>query len=276
MLLTGSKMGKTIRLSDITVLIRGGGEMASGVACRLYQCGFRIVLTEIEQPLAVRRTVSFCEAVYDGRATVEGIEAILIKKKDDLSRVWNDRRIPLLVDSHCRSRDLIMPDVIVDAVMAKKNTGTSTKDAPLVIALGPGFQAGRDAHFVVETNRGHNLGRLLTYGSAEHNTGIPSAIQGTTDRILRAPADGIWNNNMDIGDNATRGDLIGNVSDIPVTAQIDGVLRGMIRPGIGVTKNIKIGDIDPRGRKEYCHTISDKARSIGGAVLEGILRFYGS
>ncbi len=250
--------------------------MASGVACRLYQCGFRIVLTEIEQPLAVRRTVSFCEAVYDGRATVEGIEAILIKKKDDLSRVWNDRRIPLIVDSHFRSRDLIMPDVLVDAVMAKKNTGTSTKDAPLVIALGPGFQAGRDAHFVVETNRGHNLGRLLTYGSAEHNTGIPSAIQGTTDRVLRAPADGTWNNNMDIGDNATRGDLIGNVSDIPVKAQIDGVLRGMIRPGITVTKNIKIGDIDPRGRKEYCHTISDKARSIGGAVLEGILRFFGS
>ena len=250
--------------------------MASGVAYRLYQCGFRIVITEIEQPLAVRRPVSFCEAVYNGRATVEGIEAILIKKSDDLSRVWNDRRIPLIVDPHCRSRDLIKPDVIVDAVMAKKNPGTSTEDAPLVIALGPGFQAGKDAHFVVETNRGHNLGRLLTYGSAETDTGVPGAIQGTTDRVLRAPADGRWKNNMDIGDRATRGDLIGTVSDIPVTVQISGILRGMIRPGITVTKNLKIGDIDPRGRKEYCHTISDKARSIGGAVLEGIVRFLGS
>lgn len=269
-------MGKTIRLSDITVLIRGGGEMASGVACRLHQSGFRIVLTEIEQPLAVRRTVSFCEAVYDGRAEVEGIEAILMRERDDLSRVWNDRKIPLIVDPHCRLGDLIQPDVLVDAIMAKKNTGTSMKDAPLVIALGPGFQAGKDAHFVVETNRGHNLGRLLNIGSAEPNTGIPGAIQGTTDRVLRAPADGIWNNNMDIGDRVTRGDLIGNVSDRPVKAQIDGILRGMIRPGIHVTKNMKVGDIDPRGKKEYCHTISDKARSIGGAVLEGIMKFFGS
>jgi xanthine dehydrogenase accessory factor len=276
MLLTGSKMGKTIRLSDITVLIRGGGEMASGVACRLYECGFRIAITEIEQPLAVRRTVSFSEAVYDGRAKVEGIEAILIREGDALSRVWSDGRIPLIVDMHCRFGDLMKPDVLVDAIIAKKNTGTSIRDAPLVIALGPGFQAGKDAHFVVETNRGHNLGRLLSHGSAESDTGIPSAIQGTTDRVLRAPADGIWNNEMDIGERVTRGDLIGNVSATPVKAQLDGVLRGMIRPGITVTKNIKIGDIDPRGKKEYCQTISDKARSLGGAVLEGIVKFFGS
>ena len=248
--------------------------MASGVAYRLYQCGFRIVLTEIEQPQAVRRTVSFCEAVYDGLVTVEGIEAILIERTDDLSRIWNDGRIPLIVDPQCRSRDLIKPDVFVDAIMAKKNIGTSMQDAPLVIALGPGFLVGKDAHFVVETNRGHSLGRLLTNGSAEHDTGIPGGIQGiTTDRVLRAPSDGIWNSTMDIGDIVTRGDLIGNVSDIPVRAQVDGILRGLIRPGITVTKNLKIGDIDPRGRKEYCHTVSDKAHSIGGAVLEGILRF---
>jgi xanthine dehydrogenase accessory factor len=167
--------------------------------------------------------------------------------------------------------------VIVDAILAKKNIGTSINDASLVIALGPGFEAGRDAHFVVETNRGHNLGRLLTTGSAEPNTGVPGPVQGiTTDRVLRAPADGPWKNKVDIGDLVRKGDILRSVAGIPVEALIDGVLRGMIRPAITVTRGMKIGDIDPRSRREYCYTISEKALAVAGGVLEGILRIYGS
>ncbi len=251
--------------------------MATGVACRLHKGGFKILLTEIERPIAVRRKVSFCEAVYDGRTVVEGVEAILVKTVDDIYIAWDKKKIPLLMDPQCESRISVKPDVLVDAILAKKNTGTHLDDAPLVIALGPGFEAGKDAHFVVETNRGHNLGRLLTIGSAEPNTGVPGPIQGiTTNRVLRAPVEGPWQNNMDIGDPVKRHDTVGSVNGVTVKAQIDGVIRGLIRPGIIVTKGLKIGDIDPRGKKEFCFTISEKARAIGGAVLEGILRSYGN
>lgn len=250
--------------------------MASGVAWRLHKGGFKILLTEIERPIAVRRKVSFCEAVYDGQTVVEDVEAILVKTLDDVYMAWDNKKIPLLVDPQCESRLSIKPDVLVDAILAKKNTGTHLDDAPLVIALGPGFEAGKDAHFVVETNRGHNLGRLLTGGSAEPNTGEPGSIQGiTTDRVLRAPAEGPWQNNLDIGDSVKRQDTVGFVNGATVKAQIDGVIRGLIRPDIIVTKGLKIGDIDPRGKKGFCFTISEKARAIGGAVLEGILRSYG-
>ena len=268
-------MDKILRPSDISILIKGGGDIASGIAWRLRQCGFRIFITEIDQPMAVRRKVSFCEAVYDGRVDVEGVEAVLVKKVDDISNVWDEKKIPLLVDPDCRSRNTIKPQVLVDAILAKKNLGTSINDAPLVIALGPGFEAGEDTNFVVETNRGHNLGRLLIAGSAEPNTGVPGPVQGiTADRVLRAPADGRWHNTVDIGDSVKKGDQIGSVEKLPVKSLIDGVLRGMIRPGITVTKGLKIGDIDPRGIKKYCHTISEKALAIGGGVLEGIMRFY--
>ena len=268
-------MDKILRPSGISILIKGGGDIASGVAWRLHQCGFRIFITEIDQPMAVRRKVSFCEAVYDGRVDVEGVEAVLVKKVDDISNVWDEKKIPLLVDPDCRSRNTIKPQVLVDAILAKKNLGTSINDAPLVIALGPGFEAGEDTNFVVETNRGHNLGRLLIAGSAEPNTGVPGPVQGiTTNRVLRAPVDGRWQNNVDIGDSVKKADQIGSVDKLPVKALIDGVLRGMIRPGITVTKGLKIGDIDPRGIKKYCHTISEKALAIGGGVLEGIMRFY--
>ena len=267
---------KTIKLSDITVLIKGGGEMASGIAHGLFGCGFRILLTEIAHPTAVRRTVSFSEAVYDGQAEVDGIESTRIENVDEVSRVWEGRRVPILVDPGCRSKDMVRPDVLVDAVLAKKNVGTSAEDAPLVIALGPGYRAGKDAHYVIETNRGHNLGRLLRKGSAESNTSVPGAIEGiTNERVLRAPADGLWYSARNIGDPVTRYSLLGTVSGTPVKADIHGVLRGMIRPGIAVRKGAKIGDVDPRGNKEFCFTISEKARSIGGAVLGAILRYYG-
>ena len=258
------------------VLIRGGGDIASGVVWRLHQCGFRVLITEIDRPLAVRRTVSFCEAVYDGRARVQDVEAIRVGDVNGVPRIWEEKKIPLLVDPSCESRLAVRPDVLVDAILAKKNLGTTVNDAPLVIALGPGFQVGKDAHYVVETNRGHYLGRLLTEGAAEPNTGIPGPVQGiTTDRVLRAPADGLWESRKEIGDPVKKGDRIGSVEGIAVEASIDGVIRGMIRPRIPVRKGLKIGDIDPRGERAYCFTISEKALAIGGGVLEGILRVYG-
>jgi xanthine dehydrogenase accessory factor len=270
-------MKKTTGLSDIRVCVKGGGDIASGVAWRLHQCGLRVFITEIPQPVAVRRKVSFCEAVYDGHALVEGVEGLLIQKADDVYSVWDRGKIPVLVDPECESNHVIRPDVIVDAILAKKNIGTSMNDAPLVIALGPGFEAGRDTHFVVETNRGHHLGRLLDTGSAEPDTGIPGSVQGiTSDRVLRAPADGLWENKMDIGSPVKKAAIIGYVAGVPAKALIDGVLRGMIRPGITVKTGYKIGDIDPRGKKEYCYSISEKALAVSGGVLEGILRVCSS
>jgi xanthine dehydrogenase accessory factor len=203
------------------------------------------------------------------------VEALLIHRGYEVYSVCSQRKIPVLVDPKCEVRQEIRPEVIIDAILAKKNISTSINDAPLVIALGPGFEAERDAYFVVETNRGHNLGRLLTTGSAEPDTGVPGAVEGITrERALRAPADGPWQSNIHIGDHVKRGDVVGTVAGTPVKALIDGVLRGMIRPGIDVKTGLKIGDIDPRGEKAYCSTISDKALAISGGVLEGILRFY--
>jgi xanthine dehydrogenase accessory factor len=273
-LLRSQKMMKTI--SDIKVGLRGGGDLASGIAWRLYQSGFKVFITEIAKPLAVRRKVAFCEAVYDGRAEVEGVEAVLIPKAEDVYSIWGQGKIPLLVDPQCEARRVIEPHVIVDAILAKKNLGTTMHDAPLVIALGPGFEAGKDAHFVVETNRGHNLGRLIASGTAEPNTGVPGSVQGiTAERVLRAPVEGKWQNILDIGDKVKKGDVVGSVNSVPVEAQIAGVIRGLLRSGTTVTEGLKLGDIDPRGNKEFCYTISEKSRALGGTVLEGILRVYG-
>jgi xanthine dehydrogenase accessory factor len=269
-------MNNTRGIADISVCVKGGGDIATGVAWRLHQCGFKVLMTEIREPMAVRRKVSFCEAVYDGRAVVEGVEALLIQKAEDVHPLWDQGKIPVLVDPDCEIRHTIRPDVVVDAIVAKRNRGTSIDDAPLVIGLGPGFEAEKDTHFVVETNRGHFLGRLLTTGSAEPNTGAPGPVLGfTKDRVLRAPLDGLWLNTRDIGDPVRKGDPVGSVAEMPVEASIDGVLRGMIRGGIHVRKGLKIGDIDPRGAREYCFTISEKALAIAGGVLDGILRFYG-
>ena len=263
-------------VSDIKVGLRGGGDLASGIAWRLYHSGFKVFITEIAKPLAVRRKVAFCEAVYDGRAEVEGLEAVLIPKAEDVYAIWDQSKIPLLVDPQCDAKRIIEPHVIVDAILAKKNLGTTIHDAPLVIALGPGFEAGKDAHFVVETNRGHNLGRLITSGTAEPNTGIPGSVQGiTSERVLRAPVDGEWQNILDIGDEVKKGDAVGSVNRVPVEAQIGGVIRGLIRSAIDVTEGVKLGDIDPRGNKEFCYTISEKSRALGGTILEAILRVYG-
>jgi len=259
-------------IENITVLIKGGGEMASGVAHRLSRCHFRICMTEIPKPQAVRREVSFCEAAYEGEKTVEGITAKLANSYDEVITVWDNGHIPIMIDATATIKEILKPDVMVDAIMAKKNLGTKITDAPLVIALGPGFYAGKDAHLVVETKRGHNLGKIIKEGEAKKDTGIPGLIAGfSVERVLRAPENGMLSNVMEIGASVKAGDIVASVNDFPITTQINGIIRGLLRDGADVWKGMKIGDVDPRGIKEYCYTISDKASAIGGGVLEGIL-----
>lgn len=263
-------------LKDRVIVIKGAGEMATGVACRLYRANFRrILMLETPSPLAVRRQVSFCEAIHEKTMTVEGIEAVRVSEEAELQRAWEAGKIAVRVDPQGESIRRYKPDVLIDATLAKRNIGTSAADAPLVIALGPGFVAGRDCHVVIETNRGHDLGRLITAGQAAANTGIPGNIGGyTRERVVRAPADGLFTAARQIGDPVRKGEVIGRVGTAEVTAPIDGILRGLIRPGSRVTGSLKIGDIDPRGEAGYCDTISEKARALGGAVLEALLAAY--
>ncbi|MBI4962240.1 MAG: EF2563 family selenium-dependent molybdenum hydroxylase system protein [Desulfomonile tiedjei] len=260
-------------LFDLKIMIRGAGEMATGTACRLHRSGFyKILMTEVAQPLAVRRLVSFCDAVYQGTTTVEGVQAVAISTPDQAVGLWNERLVPVLVDPKNNSRTAIKPDIIVDAILAKRNLGTGIGDATLVIGLGPGFCAGRDVHCVIETNRGHNLARPILDGEADPDTGIPGDIGGaTTARVLRAPADGVFESDLEIGAFVKKGQTIGHVSGKRVTAGVGGVLRGLIRSSTPVNKGLKIGDVDPRENVQYCSTISEKARAIGGSVLEAIL-----
>ena len=263
-------------LKDRVIIIKGAGEMATGVACRLYQANLRrILMLETASPLAVRRNVSFCEAVHEQRKSVEGIEAVKVAEEAEVRQAWEAGKIAVRIDPNGESIRSLRPDTLIDATLAKRNLGISIADAPLVIALGPGFTAGTDCHVVVETNRGHNLGRLITAGSADANTGIPGSIAGyTVERVLRAPADGLFSTERQIGDPVRKGDVIGRVGTAEVATQIDGILRGLIKPGSTVTRGLKIGDIDPRGEASYCDTISEKARALGGAMLEAMLAVY--
>lgn len=256
------------------VLVKGAGEMASAVAWRLYMANLRrICMLDLEHPLCVRRQVSFCTALDSSAAEVEGVRAARSRSPNEIERAWRDGEIPVVSTGDWAGFGGIAADVVVDAILAKRNTGTQKTDAPFVIALGPGFEAGQDCHAVVETNRGHNLGRILLAGSAEPNTGIPGEIAGHTgDRVLRAPAAGLFLTTREIGDPVGHGEIIGEVAGCPVIAPLGGVLRGLIRPGSNVVHGLKLGDIDPRGRREYCSAISDKGRAIAGAVLEAIMR----
>ncbi len=263
-------------LKDRVILIKGAGEMATGVACRLFASNLRrILLLETASPLAVRRHVSFCEAIHEGGKLVERIEAVRVSKLAEIFQTWERGKIAVRVDPCGESLSSLAPDIFIDATLAKRNLGLSINDAPLVVALGPGFVAGKDCHVVVETNRGHNLGRLLWSGKAESNTGIPGDIGGyTKERVLRSPEEGFFTTERKIGDLVGVGEVIGRVGNVEVATPINGIIRGLIRPGSSVQKGLKIGDIDPRGERIYCETISEKARSIGGAVLEAILAAY--
>jgi len=266
----------TETIKELIIAIKGAGEMATGVAWRLFQSNIKnIYMMEIENPIAVRRRVSFCEAVYDEKIMLEGVEAAKTFNSDDIRTAWKNRIIPVIVDPDWKSIKAIRPHVVVDAIIAKKNLGTNLSEAPLVIGLGPGFEAGRDVHMVIETNRGHNLGRIILTGCAEPNTGSPGDISGyTKERVLRSPCSGIFKSSLSIGTLVKRNDVVGHVDGKPVVAGIDGVLRGQIRNNTMVTEQLKIGDIDPRGNRKHCTTISEKARAIGGSVLEAILRKY--
>ncbi|MEN6617192.1 MAG: selenium-dependent molybdenum cofactor biosynthesis protein YqeB [Syntrophorhabdus sp.] len=262
-------------LSELSILIKGAGEMASGIAHRLHRAGIpRIVMLEIERPLCVRRFVSFCEAVQDGSATVEGITARRVAAIADIAATWEAGEIPVMIDPEWTSIKALSPDAIVDAVMAKRNLGTQKSEAGFVIGVGPGFTAPRDVHAVIESNRGHDLGRVIYDGCAEPYTGVPGEIKGLAkERVLRAPEDGQVRHVARLGDEVKKDELILYVNTAEVRSPFDGILRGLIRE-INVNKNEKIGDVDPRARKEFCYTISEKARAIGGGVLEAILHEF--
>jgi len=264
------------KIEELVILIRGAGEMASGVAHRLYQSHFKICMVEISHPLAVRREVSFCEAIYEGEKEVEGVRAKFISTPQEIQSVWEEGKIPLLVDPDGKkTRNFLKPDALVDAIIAKKNLGTQMRDAPLVIGLGPGFTAGEDVHIVIETNRGQNLGKMILNGTAEPDTGIPGETGGfTVERVLRTMKKGIFHSHKSIGDRVSKGSVVAVVDDFPVIAKISGMVRGLIRDGVEMRRGMKVGDIDPRGKRELCFTVSDKARAIGGGVLEAILYWF--
>lgn len=254
------------------VVIKGAGDIASGIALRLWRARFDVVMTELMHPTAIRRTVSFSPAVTDGQAIVEGVMAELSQNSRDVMQILQSGRIPVLIDSNADCIRELQPDAVVDAILAKRNLGTALADAPVVIGVGPGFAAGADCHAVVETQRGHTLGRVILEGSALPNTGIPGNIGGyMLERILRAPADGVFKQVLGIGATVQAGDVAGYVDGIPVKTEIAGVLRGILPDNTPVYKGMKSGDVDPRCRVEHCYTASDKALAVGGGVLEAIL-----
>jgi len=261
-------------LDNILIVIRGGGDLASGVAVRLFRAGFSVMILEVDHPTVIRLPVSFARAVYEGKAIVEEIEAVLIPSWEKAKDTIKQGKIPVLIDPKGSCIKKLSPIVLVDAILAKRNLGTKIDQAPLVIGLGPGFTAGEDVDVVIETERGHNLGRVLYQGQAAPDTGIPGEVGGESKRrLLRAPTDGKIKPLHKIGDLVKAGEVIAEVEGVPLKAEISGILRGLIYPQSWVTRGMKIGDIDPRGIREYCFTVSDKARSLGGAVLEAICAY---
>lgn len=300
---------------NLLIICRGAGDLATGIIHRLHRAGHRVIALETDYPAAIRRQVSFCEAVYDGSAVVEGVTARLVPALADaetdtetysgendtpaahiVSEKWDSSAIeavleagevPLLIDPKGESIALLRPDVVVDAIIAKKNLGTTIDMAPLVIGVGPGFTAGQDVHLVIESMRGHNLARIITDGMAQPNTGVPGNIAGfTSERVIHAPAAGYIHDVRKIGDIVQKGDEIARIYPdkesydnalseyVPVNATITGIIRGLIREGYYFRKGFKIADIDPRESElSNCFTISDKARSIAGSVLEAVSAF---
>lgn len=260
---------------DDLIVVRGGGDLATGVVHRLWSAGLRVLVLETAHPAAIRRQVSLCEAVYEGETAVEGMRGIRVETLADADAVWAQNAVPILIDPTGACLPQARPAVLVDAIIAKKNLGTTREMAPLTIALGPGFVAGQDVDAVVETKRGHRLGRIIREGSAIPNTGIPGIIGGYgAERVIHAQAAGVFMNVRKIGDFVEKGETIATIrtpegAEIPVTAQIPGILRGLLRSGYPVTPGFKIADIDPR-REELsnCFLISDKSRCIAGSVLE--------
>lgn len=258
------------------VLIRGAGDIATGIALRLWRAGVQVVMTDLPQPTAIRRTVCFSQAIVLGETQVEDATARRAVDVPQARRICAAGEISVLTDPELRCREELRPDALVDAILAKRNLGTRITDAPVVVGVGPGFTAGEDCHAVVETMRGHTLGRVIYHGSALPNTNIPGLIGGYAgERVLRAPADGIFHQLLDIGAEVKAGDIAGEVAGLPMRCTIDGVVRGILPEGTPVHKGMKSGDVDPRCRPEYCTTASDKALAVGGGALEALLRLSG-
>lgn len=255
------------------VIVRGGGDLATGTIYKLYKSGFKVLILEIEKPSAIRRNVSFCEAMYEGSMKVEDVTCYKAKTLLEAVKFLEAGKLTLLCDPMALAITALKPKVVIDAIIAKKNLGLNKNMAPITIALGPGFEAGVDCDIVIETKRGHQLGRIIEEGCAIKNTGIPGDIGGhSKERVIHSPAKGIVKNVKAITDTVSKDEIIAYVGNEPVYATIDGLLRGLIRDGYEVVEGFKMADIDPR-LNEYnnCFTISDKARCIAGGVLEAIL-----
>jgi xanthine dehydrogenase accessory factor len=259
-------------LQDTRVLIRGGGDLASGVIHRLHRVGMQVLVTELPQPTVIRRAVAFAAAIYEGQVEIEGVVGRKVSSLQEASICLQRGQVPVLADPQGDVVSQWRPDVLVDAIMAKRNLGTKIAEAPIVIGLGPGFVAGVDVHAVIETKRGHHLGRVILGGAAAPDTGIPGHVMGhAVERVLRAPTRGEFRGKRQIGDQVHAGDVVAYVGEAPVVSAISGVLRGLLADGLVAKEGMKVGDVDPRGVAEHCFTISDKARAIGGGVLEAIL-----
>ena len=251
-------------------IVRGGGDLATGIIYRLWKVGCSVLSLEIPAPLVVRRTVSVASAVFDGEITIEDMKAVRIGSLKDFP--CDRSRIYILVDPEGRSISELKPDILVDAIMAKRNLGTKKDMAPVVIGIGPGFSAPVEVDAVIETKRGHYLGRVIRNGSAIPNTGVPGLIKGyTVERLLRSPCEGHVVPVKTIGDSVMPGEVVAHVESVPVCSEIEGILRGLIHPTVKVNKGFKIGDIDPRGEREHCFSITDKSLAIAGGVLEAIM-----
>lgn len=259
--------------SELRVLIRGSGEVASGVAHRLHREHFKVCLTETNNPLAVSRGTAFSEAVFDGVKTIMGVTAELVSASiEEVDTVWQRGNIPVVIDPDAAIKESLKPDVIVDAIMAKRNTGTRIADAPLVIGLGSGFYAGRDVHIVVETNHSDNLGKVILQGEAEENTGMPVSIGGLArERVVWASEAGIFTSDREIGDSVAAGEIVGRVGEQPLEAPLSGMLRGLMRSGVKVPKGAKLIEVDSVNDKAICNFIADKMRAIGEGVVEAIM-----
>lgn len=281
------KLGKgkadyqAIKMMNNLIIVRGGGDIATGTIYKLYQCGFDVLVLETENPSAIRRNVAFSEAVYEKIQTVENVTCTLAEDVSQAIGLLEQKKLPVLVDPMGECISMLKPLAVVDAILAKKNLGTNRQMAPITIALGPGFVAGTDVDAVIETKRGHSLGRVIYQGKAIENTGIPGMIAGYgKERVVHSPEEGIFRNVKKITDTVKKGDIIAVVENSGrqtlVKATLDGLLRGLLRDGYPVTKGFKVADIDPR-TEEYknCFTISDKARCIAGGVLEAILHLDG-
>lgn len=272
----GLETRKKTENAEFLILIRGAGEMASGVAHKLWHCGFKAVMTEIQMPLAIRRGVAFAEAIYAGSHLVEGLEAQRVSSVEEAKDQLRLNHLPIIIDPGLELTAPLLEQplpILVDARMLKSTVPQDYPEGVFVIGLGPGFRAPENVRFVVETNRGHHLGRVIGEGSAEDNTGIPAEVRGASiERVVYPPQKGVFVTSKKIGESVRAGDIIGFVNRIPVKSKLTGVLRGLLHEGTPVTPRIKVADIDPRDDPESCFLISDKARAIAGGVLEAVLR----